>query len=62
MLIEALNESIARNRELSKSGQVSGLREPTAANAHAVAMPLKKSAEVDRRTFLTAFRVMQLSL
>lgn len=59
MLIEALNESIARNRELSKSGQVSGLREPTAANAQAVAIPLKKSAVDVRTTLFTCFLVMR---
>ena len=58
MLIAALNESVARNRELSKSDHASRLRESTAANAHAVAMPVKKSAVVDRTTFLILFLLM----
>ena len=59
MLIESINESVARNRELSKSNHARRLSESYAANAHAVAIPLEKSAKVDITTFLTAFLLMQ---
>jgi len=58
MLIERINESIARKRELSKSNQLRRKSESYAANAQAAAMPLEKSAKADKTTVLTAFRVI----
>lgn len=60
MLIAALKESVARNRELIKSHHARWFSESTAAKAQAVAIPLKKSAAEDKTTVLTAFRVMQV--
>jgi hypothetical protein len=60
MLIVALKQSIASHRALSKSHHARRFKESTAANAHAVDMPVKKSAEVVRNMFLTTFRLIPL--
>ena len=61
MPIDKLNESVARNRELSKSPLTRRLIASTVANAQAVAMPMKKSAVVVNTTVLTVFRLIQIS-
>jgi predicted lipoprotein with Yx(FWY)xxD motif len=57
---ERLKESIARNRENNKSSHDRGVSATIAANAQAVAMPTQKSAKTDRKTVLTAFRLIRL--
>ncbi len=59
MPTETLNESVARSKAFSKSTNDERDKASYEANAHAVAMPLKKSAVEDNTTFLTAIRVMQ---
>jgi hypothetical protein len=58
MLIEALNESIASAKELSKSVHERVEIDTNAAKAHAVDIPLKKSADEERKIFLISFLLM----
>src|SRR5947209_162884 len=60
MLIAALKVSIASQTELIKSNQARWLSESTAANAQAVDMPVKKSAEVESIIFLIACLLIQI--
>src|SRR5436190_16552234 len=54
MLIEALKHSIARTIEVNKSDHESWMSAIKEANAHAVAIPLKKSEDLERNTCLTS--------
>jgi len=58
MPIETLNESIASSRAFDKSIHATREIASYEAKAHAVDMPLKKSAVEDNTTVRTAFRVM----
>ena len=60
MPIERLNESIARSRAFDKSIHATRERASYEAKAHAVDIPLKKSAVEDKTTVLTSFRVMAI--
>src|SRR5260370_15013754 len=60
MLIESSNESVARNRELSKSHHARRISASYEANAQAVAIPFEKSANEERATFLTSFLCMRV--
>jgi len=53
-----LNESIARRKERSKSRKSRRENASYAAKAKAVDMPVKKSAELDKKTVLTVFRLI----
>ena len=59
MLIESISDSIARKSEVIKSIHAIRFNESYAANAHAVAMPLEKSAKTERKTVLTTLRLIR---
>ena len=58
MPTEKLNESIASSSAFSKSDHAKRKSASKKAKAHAVDMPLNKSAKFDSTTVLTTFRVM----
>lgn len=58
MPIAVVNESVARNKELSKSPHARRCKESTAANAQAVDIPVKKSAIVEKIIVPLSFRAM----